>query len=233
MCDASVWAHQRQALADISDIHIADNGARDSLAAMAQAIIDTAPARFALAGHSMGGRVALEVMRRVPERVQALALLDTGYQELPAGEHGQRERAARLELLERARARGMREMGKDWVRGMVHPACLDDEPLVNGILEMIGSKSAELYAAQIQALLSRADASELLPQIRCPALVLVGREDTWAPVARHTQMASLIPGATLTIVPDCGHMCTLEQPEAVSGALRAWLMAALSAGAAA
>lgn len=226
MCDASVWAHQRQALADLADIYIADNGPRDSLVAMAEAIIDAAPARFALAGHSMGGRVALEVIRRVPERVQGLALMDTGHQSLEATEAGERERAGRLALLERAKTSGMRTMGKDWLRGMVHPARLEDEPLINGILEMIAAKSVELYAAQIQALLSRPDASALLPQIRCPTLVLVGREDAWAPVARHQQIAALIPGATLTIVPDCGHMCTLEQPEAVSAALREWLMTA-------
>jgi pimeloyl-ACP methyl ester carboxylesterase len=223
MCDASVWSHQQQALADLADIHIADNGARDSLVTMAEALIAGAPGRFALAGHSMGGRVALEVVRRVPERVLALALLDTGCQELPEGEVGERERAGRMALLARARAQGMRVMGRDWLRGMVHPARLEDAALVNGILDMIASKSADLYEAQIHALLTRPDAGALLPQIRCPTLVLVGREDSWAPVRRHQEMAALIPASTLTIVPDCGHMCTLEQPQVVSEALATWL----------
>jgi pimeloyl-ACP methyl ester carboxylesterase len=223
MCDASVWAHQQQALADLADIHIADNGARDSLVTMAEALIAGAPGRFALAGHSMGGRVALEVVRRVPERVLALALLDTGCRELTADEVGQRERAGRIALLARARAEGMRAMGRDWLRGMVHPARLEDAALVNGILDMIASKSADLYEAQIHALLTRPDAGALLPQIHCPTLVLVGREDSWAPVRRHEEMAALIPASTLTIVPDCGHMCTLEQPQLVSEALAAWL----------
>jgi pimeloyl-ACP methyl ester carboxylesterase len=230
MCDASVWAHQRRSLADLADIHIADNGPRDSLAAMAEAILEAAPARFALAGHSMGGRVALEVVRRAPERVLALALLDTGHQALGTGEAGERERVARMALLTLARQHGMRAMGKSWVRGMVHPARLDDEALVGPILDMIAAKSTELYAAQIHALLTRPDASLLLPAIRCPALVLVGREDSWSPVARHEEMAALIPGATLTIVPDCGHMCTLEQPEAVSIAMRAWLTVGAGGG---
>jgi pimeloyl-ACP methyl ester carboxylesterase len=128
-----------------------------------------------------------------------------------------------MALLAFARQYGMRAMGRSWLRNMVHPARLDDEPLVNGILDMIAGQSVDLYAAQIHALLARPDASALLGEIRCPTLVLVGREDSWAPVSRHEEMAALIPRASLTVVPDCGHMCTLEQPEAVSRAMRGWL----------
>jgi pimeloyl-ACP methyl ester carboxylesterase len=118
----------------------------------------------------------------------------------------------------------MEAMGRDWVRGMVHPARLEDEALIGGIVAMIASKSVDLYEAQVQALLTRPDASALLPQIRCPTLVLCGREDSWSPPQRHQEMAALIRGSSLSIVPDCGHMCTLEQPEAVSAALRGWLV---------
>jgi len=225
MCDATVWAHQSRSLADRAEIHIADNGGRDSLPAMAEELISWAPDRFALAGHSMGGRVALEVIRRVPERVSALALLDTGYQSIPAGAAGQWERAGRLALLARARQEGMRAMGREWLRGMIHPARLTDVPLIEGLLAMIASKTPELYEAQVHALLERPDATAVLPQIRCHTLVLCGREDTWAPPERHQQLAALIPGSTLEIIPDCGHMCTLEQPEAVTRALRGWLEA--------
>jgi pimeloyl-ACP methyl ester carboxylesterase len=225
MCDARVWGHQSRALRELAEVHIADHGTRDSLPAMAEAIIATAPRRFAIAGHSMGGRVALEVIRRVPERVAALALLDTGYQALPPGEEGQRERAGRLALLERARRDGMRVMGRVWLPGMVQRARLQDEALIEGILGMIESKTPELYEAQIRALLARPDATSLLPAIRSPTLVLCGREDGWAPLARHQEMAALIPGSTLEVIPDCGHMCTLERPEAVSRALCSWLEA--------
>jgi len=124
LCDEAVWAHQSDALADIADIQIATNGARDSLIAMAEAITAQAPPRFAVAGHSMGGRVALEVVRRVPERVIALALLDTGYQALAAGEAGEREVAGRHALVEKARRQGMRAMGWEWLQGMVYPSRL-------------------------------------------------------------------------------------------------------------
>lgn len=231
MCDASVWAHQRQALAPLAEVHIADPGMCDSLARMAETILAWAPERFAVAGHSMGGRIALEVVRRAPERVTALALLNTGYQPLAAGEAGERERAGRLGLLELARGQGMRVMGLKWLSGMIPPDRLKDAALIETIVSMIAAQPPELYEMQIRALLARPDATDLLPQIKSPTLVLCGSEDSWAPVRRHEQMVALIPGSTLEIIPDCGHMSTLEQPAAVSAALCRWLKA--SAGGAA
>jgi pimeloyl-ACP methyl ester carboxylesterase len=223
LCDETVWAHQTQALADIADVRIASNGARDSLVAMAEAIIAQAPPRFALAGHSMGGRVVLEVIRRVPERVTALALLDTGHQPLAAGEPGEREVAGRMALVEKSRRQGMRAMGWEWLQGMVYPSRLSDAVLVNAILDMIERKTPDLYAAQTHALINRPDATPLLARIRCPTLVLCGREDVWSPPRRHEEMRDMIAGSSLTVVPYCGHMSTMEQPAAVSEALRGWL----------
>jgi pimeloyl-ACP methyl ester carboxylesterase len=223
LCDEVAWAHQADALAGLADVHIAANGARDSLVAMAEAIIAQAPPRFALAGHSMGGRVALEVVRRIPERVTGLALLDTGHQPLAVGEPGEREVAGRMALVEKSRRQGMRAMGWEWLQGMVYPSRLSDALLVNAILDMIASKTPDLYAAQTRALINRPEATSLLPKIRCPTLVLCGREDLWSPPKRHEEMSDLIPGSTLTVVPYCGHMSTMEQPAAVSEALHAWL----------
>jgi pimeloyl-ACP methyl ester carboxylesterase len=230
LCDEIVWAHQSDALGDLVDVQIAVNGARDSLVAMAEAIIAQAPARFALAGHSMGGRVALEVVRRVPERVTALALLDTGHQPLAAGEAGEREVAGRLALVEKARRQGMRAMGWEWLQGMVYPSRLSDAVLVNAILDMIERRTPELYAAQTKALIGRPNATPLLAKIRCPTLVLCGQEDVWSPQQRHEEMRDMIPGSRLTVVPYCGHMSTMEQPAAVSAALRAWLEPVASGG---
>ncbi len=223
LCDEAVWSHQSDALADIADIRIATNGPRDSLVAMAEAIIAQAPPHFAVAGHSMGGRVALEVVRRVPERVTALALLDTGYQPLAPGEAGEREVAGRHALVEKARRHGMRAMGWEWLQGMVYPSRLCDAVLVNAILDMIGRRNPDLYAAQTRALISRPDATPVLAKIRCPTLVLCGQEDIWSPPQRHETLSDLIRGSSLTVVPYCGHMSTMEQPAAVSQALRKWL----------
>jgi pimeloyl-ACP methyl ester carboxylesterase len=226
LCDETVWAHQSDALADIADIQIATNGARHSLVAMAEAIIAQAPSRFAVAGHSMGGRVALEVVRRVPERVIALALLDTGYQPLAPGDAGEREVAGRLALVEKARRQGMRAMGWEWLQGMVYPSRLSDALLVNAILDMIERRTPDLYAAQTRALIMRPDATPVLAKVRCPTLVLCGQDDLWSPPQRHEAICGLVRGSSLTVVPYCGHMSTMEQPAAVSQALRSWLESA-------
>ncbi len=163
---------------------------------MAEKVLREAPPRFALAGHSMGGRVALEVLRRAPERVAALALLDTGVAPLAAGEAGEREAAGRHELLALAREQGMAAMAARWVQGMVWAPRLSDTALVQGVIDMFARRSADMFAAQIRALLARPDAGSLLAGIRCPTLVLCGEQDSWAPAARHREMAEKIPGAT-------------------------------------
>ncbi len=194
---------------------------------MAQQVLQEAPTeRFALAGHSMGGRVALEVMRMAPHRVERIALLDTGTHPLAEGEAGARERAGRMTLLEVANTRGMRAMGAQWARGMVHPSRLGS-PLFESVLDMIERSSPAQFAAQIEALLGRPDAAPLLPTIACPALVLCGREDAWSPPAQHVAMHEAIPRSELVIVEQCGHMCTMEQPDAINAALAKWLAISL------
>ena len=221
VCDATVWTHAKAEFRGVA-VSVAEYGTLDSLAAMAEKVLREAPPRFALAGHSMGGRVALEVLRRAPERVAALALLDTGVQPLAPGEAGQRETAGRYELLQVAREQGMAVMARRWVQGMVWKPRLGDAPLVESVIEMMARSSAEVFAAQIRALLARPDASGLLAGIRCPALVLCGEDDSWAPASRHREMAENIPGAQLVLVPECGHMCTLERPVEVTRALLEW-----------
>jgi len=222
VCDATVWAHAQAALGSRAEVFIPEYGSLDSLPAMAKKVLREAPPRFAVAGHSMGGRIALEVLRQAPERVAALALLDTGVTPLAAGEAGEREAAGRHELLGIARAQGMAAMAARWVQGMIWPPRLSEAPLVASVVDMMASKSADIFAAQIRALLARPDASPLLSDVSCPTLVLAGEDDSWAPAARHREMAARIPGAQLVVVPQCGHMCTLERPEAVTDALVAW-----------
>ncbi len=223
LCDAAVWAEQRTALAANADIVVADHGSLDSLSAMATRMLESAPARFALAGHSMGGRVALEVVRQAPERVAGLALLDTACRPLARGADGEQERHGRLALLATARREGMRVMARAWVQGMVHPARLGDAALVDAILDMFERKTPDIFAAQIHALLSRPDACGLLADIRCPTLVLCGAQDSWAAPQVHRDMAAAIRGSTLDIIEDCGHMAPMERPAAVTAALATWL----------
>ena len=222
VCDAAVWNHAAAALQAHAPVQIAHHAELDSLVAMADKVLREAPPRFALAGHSMGGRVALEIWRRAPERIAALALLDTGVTALAAGEAGEREAAGRYELLEIARRDGMAAMASRWVQGMVWKPRLGDAPLIASVVDMMARSSAAAFAAQIRALLGRPDASALLDAIHCPTLVLCGQDDSWAPAARHIDMAGRIADSTLLLVPECGHMSTLERPGAVTRALIDW-----------
>ncbi len=223
LCDHAVWASQIGALGHRVHAHVVHYGERDSLGAMARHVLDTAPApRFALAGHSMGGRVAFEVWRLAPERVTHLALLDTSYHPLAPGEAGENEKLGRHTLLEKARREGMRAMADEWARGMVHESRIGG-PVFEAVLDMFERSSPEVFAAQIQALLDRPDADPLLPTITCPTLLLCGRDDAWSTPARHAHMHERIAGSQLVVVEHCGHMSTMEQPDAVAGALQRWL----------
>src|SRR5258706_15682876 len=132
LCDESVWEAQQAVLERRGvTVVVPEHGLLDSLGAMAETILARAAPRFAIAGHSMGGRVALEVYRRAPQRVSHLALLDTGCLPLPAGPAGERERQARMALLALARRQGMRAMASRWVQTMVHPAHARDRILID------------------------------------------------------------------------------------------------------
>jgi len=221
-CDAEVWSHQSRALGEIATVHVIDYGASDSIEEMARVTLERAPEKFALAGHSMGGRVATEVMRRAPERITGLALLDTAYKPLQPGEKGETEKAERAGYVHIAQTQGMRAMARTWLQKMVHPSRLADQPLVESIVEMMGRKTPEVFAGQIKALLGRPDATPVLATILCPTLVLCGREDAWSVVDVHRDMAARIPGAKLAIIENCGHMATMERPYEVTAALGQW-----------
>lgn len=223
MCDRAVWTAQVEALAPTHECIVPAYGTLDSLAAMADKVLrESPPGPLAVAGHSMGGRIAFEMWAQAPQRIERLALLDTSYHPLPAGAEGERERAGRHALLETARTRGLRAMAREWAQGMVHPS-RRGTPLFEAILDMFERRSVAEFAAQIEALLARRDAEPLLPGIAVPTLVLCGRDDAWSPPARHEFMRSRIHGASLTVVEHCGHMSTMEAPEAVNAALAAWL----------
>ncbi len=222
LCDAEVWRPQCEALG-VDDCIVASYGMADSIEAMARAALACVPVeRFALAGHSMGGRVALEIARQVPARVERIALLDTGAAPLETGPAAAHEVQARMAWLALARRRGMRTMGRGWARGMVHPQYVDG-PLFDTILDMIARKTPDEFEAQIRALIGRPDAREVLRRLHCPTLLLCGRDDAWSPLSRHEQMHRSCPVSSLAVIDDCGHMSTLEQPAAVTQALRNWL----------
>ncbi len=214
LCDRNIWSHQIRALEKIADVIVPDFRFVNSIAAMAQIALDSAPSRFAVAGHSMGARVAIELFRMVPDRVDRIALLDTGVH--PRGPH---EESKRGELVELARTQGMAAMAARWLPPMLHP---NHSALLAPLTEMVERSTPEAFANQQRALLDRPEARAVLPLIKCPTLVLCGRQDAWSPVSQHEEIAAAIPHSKLVIVEDAGHMSPVEQPEAVTDALLAW-----------
>ncbi len=221
-CDADTWLDQTRTFSQTTTITVVDYGLADSITKMAEIALAAAPGRIAIAGHSMGGRVAFEIMRLAPQRVAGLALLDTAYRGFPGGEAGEREIARRSELVNLARTKGMRAMAEFWMPGIIHPDRLTDTALTSAILAMMSRKTSEIFAAQIKALLARPDATAQLAAIRCPTLVLCGRKDTWSPLEGHREIAAAISHSHLAIIEHCGHMAPMERREEVTTALSEW-----------
>jgi pimeloyl-ACP methyl ester carboxylesterase len=218
LCDASVWEHQKAALSDRCEVRIGDFRGFDSLTDMARSVLVDAPDRFALAGHSMGARVSLEVARLAPERVERLALLDTGVHPLRPG-----ETEARLSLVQLGQQEGMGAVAERWLPPMVYLGGPRTAKIMPGLHAMVRRMTPAIHAGQIAALMGRPDGALVLPTLRCPVLVGVGAQDTWSPLAQHERITALTPGARLVIFPDSGHMAPVEAPEAVTAALIDWL----------
>jgi pimeloyl-ACP methyl ester carboxylesterase len=185
---------------------------------MAVQVLKSAPERISLAGHSMGARVALEMYRLAPERIERLALLDTGVHPLAPG-----ETEKRMALFKLGQREGMEALVDAWLPPMVHPNRRDDRAFMQPLRRMCLRAGLEQFESQMIALLERPDVRSLLAGISCPTLVGVGSDDAWAPVDQHREIADAIPGATLVIFDHAGHMSPAETPEQVSEALRQWL----------
>ena len=224
MCNETSWDPILPALSAQATCQVVSHGEADSLTQMAQQILDNAPAQFDLAGHSMGGRVALEVVRMAPERVRRLALLGTGYRAKEAGEAGEKEAQGRQVLLDLAQNESIRAMALAWVQNMVAPARLADAALIEAIVQMFERKLAAIFQRQIKALLTRPDATEVLRQVRVPTLVMAGEFDAWASPQQHQDIADLIPATpAMHMVVGSGHMMMMEKPDAVAALFLDWL----------
>lgn len=220
LCDHALWAHQARHLADMGEISIATMDGGPSVGAMARAILARAPKRFAMAGLSMGGYVALEIMRQAPERVERLALLDTA-----AGGNTPASIERRRRHMALIRDGRFDTVLDEFCRMVVPPARYGDADLMAEMRRMMLRVGPDLAHAQQQAMLDRDDMRPTLARIACPTLVLCGRQDTLTPLSGHEEIAQGIPGARLVAIEDCGHMAPMEKPEAVTAVMRYWLQA--------
>lgn len=224
MCDEAVWSDVRVHMGVAAHGSVVpDHGLCQDIEGMAVQILQSVPGSLAVAGHSMGGRVALEMRRLAPERVRRLALLDTGYLARPEGPAGQVEADKRQALLNIALKEGVESTARIWAQGMVHPSRLTDTTLMDGIVAMFSRRTPAHFANQIQALLARPDASQTLQSIVGPVYLLCGDQDSWSPVAQHQAMRDLLPHSVLTVIESAGHMAPMEQPESVAQVLSEWL----------
>jgi len=217
-CTPRLYAEQIPVLWSFGPMTIADHRRDDSMAAIARRILAEAPQRFALAGLSMGGYIAFEIMRQAPQRVAKLALLDTGAR---ADTPEQTER--RHVLMAKAKTGGYAEILDLAYPLYVHRNRHNDAALKNIVRMMVDETGAEAYLRQQQAILGRPDSRPGLPAISCKTLMLVGEGDEATPPELAREIAAGIAGSRLVIVPDSGHLSTLEKPEAVNKALVDWM----------
>lgn len=218
LCDRWLWRHQADALSKMAQVVVADVSDRASITDMAEAALAMLPGKIALAGHSLGGRIALEAVRLAPDRIERLALLDTG-----VGPVRPEEEPSRMKLVKIAHEQGMDAVADAWLPPMVHEANHNGAELMNGCRQMIRRSSPKRFEGQQRALLARPDAEAVLSEIRCPTLVATGRYDIWSPVKQHEDIAARIPVSRLVIYEDAGHMAPVERPAAVTSSLRDWL----------
>src|SRR4051794_4205798 len=213
-----IYAPLAPALWRFGPVTVANHIRDDNMGAIARRILSEAPPRFALAGHSMGGYVAFEIMRQAPERVAKLALINTRARPDTA-----EVTARRRDQMVRAAGGGFRAVLDEMFPDLVHPSRHGDAALRQLVLDMGDDVGAEAFIRQQTAIIGRPDSRPTLAWIKCPTLVLTGDQDNTIPNALSMEMASGIPGANLVVLPNCGHMPQVEQTQATADALTEWL----------
>ena len=215
-----LYAAQLPALWRLGPVTVAVHTRDDSMAAIAQRILASAPPRFALVGLSMGGYISFEILRQAPQRIARLALLDT--MAVPDTPEGSSARRTQMTLAEAGR---LDQVVDDLWPRLVHPSRQGDGALRAVIDAMAADVGTQGYLHQQRANIARPDSRPTLASIRCPTLVLVGEQDLLTPPERALEIADGIAGARLVRIADCGHLSTLERPDEVTQALHGWLAA--------
>ncbi len=218
ICDDEVWAHAQEHLSEVADCRTVPADEADTMQGLACAVLDTAPETFAIAGFSMGGYVAMEVLRQAPGRVTRLALLDTSSRgDTPEKAAG---REAAIADCEEGRFDDLLDR---FVPLLLHPERMS-EPLAARVRAMGQRVGPALFARRHRAMLTRTDGRDLLTGCDVPVRAIVGRSDALTSIEEHEEIADLAPRGRLSIVEECGHMPPLERPQAATALLRDWLL---------
>jgi pimeloyl-ACP methyl ester carboxylesterase len=218
LCSARLYASQITALWPQGPVTVADHRGDDSMEAIAARILKNAPPHFALAGLSMGGYIAFAMMRLAPERIAKLALLDTSARpDLPE------QKAGREKFIAMAQAGKLNDVVETLTPKFLHRDHAKDEGLKKIVRDMAHETGPDAFVRQQKAIMNRHDSRPLLSEIGCPTLVLVGEGDELTPPELAREIAADILGSRLVVVPSCGHLSTIEKPEAVNAAMIEWL----------
>jgi pimeloyl-ACP methyl ester carboxylesterase len=218
LCDETLWAHQIKALKGVAECHVPDLTRYDTMETLAQSVLASAPPQFALAGLSMGGYVAFEILRQAPERVTKLCLLDTSAR--PDSEEQKEKRRAFITMCHVGQFKGVTPR---LLPMLINATRLQDKKVTDIIYGMAGHVGRDGFIRQQTAIMSRADSRPLLPLIHCPTQIICGHQDLLTPPEIMREIAAGIKGSKMDVIEDCGHLSPLERPEKVSEIMRTWL----------
>jgi len=218
LCDRALWRHQLEHLTDTLTVAVGETTRDDSIPAMAGRILAAAPPTFALAGLSLGGYIAHEIMRQAPERVERLALVATN-----ARADSPEQTKTRLGLIELAQIGKFKGVTPRLLPNFIHPDRLTDPAVADVVMEMAERVGQEAFIGQQRAIMARKDSRPDLEAIRIPTLVLAGRQDVLTPPEVQHEMIERLPNGKLVFIEDCGHLPPLERPYATTAVLRYWL----------
>lgn len=218
LCDASLFKYQIEGLKELAYCQVVDHSTSSELGEVAANILSEISGDFSIMGLSYGGIIAFEILRQAPERIKRLILLNTNYKK-----PSELTRIMQQRFVGMASLGEFREITTHFLKDtMLHPIHAQQVEMRGIVLAMALNTGKEAFIRQIKAQLNRPDSTEDLKKIKCPTLVMTGREDKVCTVELHEEMATLIPNASLKIIETCGHLSTLEQPEVVNQTIWKW-----------
>ncbi|MBB3589715.1 pimeloyl-ACP methyl ester carboxylesterase [Rhizobium sp. BK529] len=215
--DGIVWAPLADAVAHRMPVHAANVSHTSSILGMAESVLADTEGNLIAVGHSMGGRVAMEMARIAPDRIRGLVLANTGHHPKREGEEIRRQQMIDLGH------RSMESLADEWLPPMVNPASLLDTGLMTSLHAMVLRAGPHVHERQIRALIDRPNAGTYMAELSCPILLVAARHDGWSPITQHQEIADAAPNTELVIIEDAGHFAPVERPAEVTAAIIGWL----------